>query len=255
MRRQIAAAVLAGAMLLAGGNALADGMERGSIKDVPVTPTWSGFYLGLGVGYGMVFGDNKYSDSTPVNQSWTNDGLAGGFGTVVLGFDRQFREHYVLGVFTEFDWASMEGHFRNDLPPATDDTFRLRDAYSIGGRAGFLLTPTSLLYATGGYTWAWIKNNGYFDIFDEDTNTLFPGRNPRVQGPFVGVGMETQLGRNWSLRGEARYTMFDDIVTNSGNTALGVSFVDRMEANMLTARLAVTYKWNRDEVREVAPIK
>jgi outer membrane immunogenic protein len=230
-------------------------MERGSIKDVPVTPTWSGFYLGLGVGYGMVFGDNKYSDSTPVNQSWTNDGLAGGFGTVVLGFDRQFREHYVLGVFTEFDWASMEGHFRNDLPPATDDTFRLRDAYSIGGRAGFLLTPTSLLYATGGYTWAWIKNNGYFDIFDEDTNTLFPGRNPRVQGPFVGVGMETQLGRNWSLRGEARYTMFDDIVTNSGNTALGVSFVDRMEANMLTARLAVTYKWNRDEVREVAPIK
>jgi hypothetical protein len=39
MRKQIAAAVLAGAMLLAGGNALADGMERGSIKDVPVTPT------------------------------------------------------------------------------------------------------------------------------------------------------------------------------------------------------------------------
>jgi outer membrane immunogenic protein len=255
MRKQIAAALLAGSMLLTGGNALADGMERGSLKDVPVVPTWSGFYLGVGVGYGMVHGDNKYSDNTPFNQSWTNDGLAGGFGTVVLGFDRQFREHYVLGVFTEFDWASMEGHFRNDLPPATDDTFRLRDAYSIGARAGFLLTPTSLLYATGGYTWAWIKNNGYFDIFDEDTNTLFPGRNPRVQGPFVGVGMETQLGRNWSLRGEARYTMFDDIVTNSGTTALGVSFVDRMEANMLTARLAVTYKWNRDEVREVAPIK
>ena len=53
MRKQIAAAMLAGLAMLAGGSALADGMARGSMKDVPVAvPTWSGFYLGAGVGYG-----------------------------------------------------------------------------------------------------------------------------------------------------------------------------------------------------------
>ena len=57
MRKQIAAAVLAGLTMLAGGSALADGMSRGSIKDAPVAmPSWSGFYLGGGIGYGHLIG-------------------------------------------------------------------------------------------------------------------------------------------------------------------------------------------------------
>jgi len=251
--------VLAGLTMLAGGSALADGMSRGSIKDAPVaTPSWSGFYLGAGVGYGHMLGDNKYSDDFGPGtfQSWTNDSAGGGFGTVVIGFDRLVRERYVVGLFADADWGSIEGHFRNSDPPATDDSFRIRNAYSVGARAGFLMTPTSLLFATAGYSWAKIKSNGYFDVVNSaDPDDIVLGkRSVSLQGPFVGIGMETQLGRNWSLRGEARYTMFNEVTTASGQFLDDTIFVDKLDANLLTARLAVIYKFNRDEA-PVAPIK
>ena len=70
--------------------------------------------------------------------------------------------------------------------------------------------------------------------------------------------MKTQLGRNLSLRGEVRYTMYDDKVINSfngtGRSASPLSFNDRFEANLLTGRIALTYKFNRDEPH-AGPIK
>jgi len=63
MRKQVAAAMLAGMTMLAGSSALADGMPRGSVKDVPVAvPTWSGFYLGAGLGYGHLIAKNRYNE-------------------------------------------------------------------------------------------------------------------------------------------------------------------------------------------------
>ena len=245
MRKQIAAAVLAGLTMLAGGSALADGMSRGSIKDAPVaTPSWSGFYLGGGVGYGHLIGKNRYDEPGTINDLISNnDSAAGGLGTVVIGFDRLVRDRYVLGVFAEYDWSNIE---LEDLDTGLTTHFRVRNAFSIGGRGGFLMTPQSLLFLTAGYTWANGKSDGYFDIGP------FAGvRSLDLNGPFVGLGMETQLGRNWSLRGEARYTMFNDVTTNSDS---GVPFTDRLEANLLTARLSVIYKFNRDEP-EVRPIK
>jgi len=239
--------VLAGLTMLAGGSALADGMSRGSIKDAPVaTPSWSGFYLGGGVGYGHLIGKNRYDETGTVNDLLSNnDSAAGGLGTVVIGFDRLVRERYVLGVFGEYDWSNIE---LEDLDTGVTTHFRVRNAFSIGGRGGFLMTPTSLLYMTAGYTWADGKSDGYFDI---DNGTLFPGkRSLDLNGPFVGLGMETLLGRNWSLRGEVRYTMFNDVTTNSSPGL----FTDKLEANLLTGRLAVVYKFNRDEP-EVRPIK
>ena len=259
MRKQIAAAMLAGLTMLAGGSALADGMPRGSVKDVPAAvPTWSGFYLGAGIGYGHLIAKNRYSevdDGTPFASSFDGEGARGGFGTVVLGFDRQIRDRYVVGLFTEFDWSSIEISFQDTNTP--EQTFRLDRTFSIGARGGFLLTPTSLLYLTGGYSWSHGKSNGYFDIEADEADFTFPGVTKlNLQGPFVGIGMETQLGRNLSLRGEVRYTMYDDKVINSFNGQFfgNLSFSDRFEANLLTGRIALTYKFNRDEPR-VEPIK
>jgi len=258
MRKQVAAAMLAGLTMLAGGNALADGMPRGSIKDVPVAvPTWSGFYLGAGVGYGHLIAKNRYNENDDGNlfaSSFDGEGASGGFGTVVLGFDRQIRDRYVVGLFTEFDWSSIEISYQDTETP--EQTFRLDRTFSIGARGGFLLTQTSLLYLTGGYSWSHGKNDGYFDI--DSPAGFFPGvRKLNMQGWFAGIGMETQLGRGLSLRGEVRYTMYDDKVINSFNGVIDetpLSFSDRFEANLLTGRIALTYKFNRDEPH-VAPIK
>jgi len=258
MRKQIAAAMLAGLAMLAGGSALADGMPRGSMKDVPVAvPTWSGFYLGAGVGYGHLVAKNRYyenDDDVEFSSSFKGEGAAGGFGTVVLGFDRQIRDRYVVGLFTEFDWSSIELSFQDTDTP--QQTFRLDRTFSLGGRAGFLMTQTSLLYLTGGYSWSHGKSNGYFDI-EADNGFIFPGaRKLNLNGAFVGIGMETQLGRNLSLRGEVRYTMYQDKTINSFNGQFfgDLAFSDRFEADLLTGRIALTYKFNRDEPH-VAPIK
>ena len=247
MRKQIAAAVLTGLIMLVGGGALADGMPRGSIKDAPVaTPSWSGFYLGGGIGYGHLIGKNKYFEDGDLISSNTNDSAAGGLGTVVIGFDRLVRERYVVGLFAEYDWSNIE------LTDVDEDTqavthFRVRNAFSIGGRAGFLMTPQSLLFLTAGYTWAQGKSDGYFDI-----PPVIGATSLDLNGPFVGIGMETQLGRNWSLRGEVRYTMFNEVTTAAGDA--GPEILDRLEGDLLTGRIAVVYKFNRDEPH-VAPIK
>jgi outer membrane immunogenic protein len=247
MRKQIAALALAGMAMLAGRAALADGMDRGSLKDAPIAPvaTWSGFYIGAGGGYGHFIGKNNYSENGVLVTSNNSDSMSGGFGTVVIGFDRQVRERYVVGLFAEYDWSSME---LTDVDGVDTTHFSIRDMFSVGGRAGFLMTPQSLLYLTAGYTWAKGKSDGYFNIPPLDGATSLD-----LNGPFVGLGMETKLNTHWSLRGEVRYTMFGEVTTNAGTIGPD-AILDRLEGNLLTGRLAVVYKFNREDAH-VAPIK
>jgi outer membrane immunogenic protein len=242
MLRQVAASVLFGLALTAGGTASADGMPS-SIKDAPIAaPTWSAFYIGAGVGYGLLAAENKYWEPNYAS-TWKGDGGQGGLGTAVIGFDRQNRERYVLGAFVEYDWSSLELTFEDTDTPK--QKFRMDGAFSVGGRAGFLLTPTSLLYVSGGYTWARGKSDQYFDIVNG--NRTFNGATSLdLNGPFVGIGMETLIAQRLSLRAEGRYTMFDEVTTNQFDTAPFV-FRDTMTADVLTARLVLTYRFSRDE--------
>jgi outer membrane immunogenic protein len=242
MLRQVAAGALFGLALAAGGTASADGM-RGSIKDVPVAaPIWSGVYIGAGVGYGMLAAENKYWEPTFAS-TWKGDGGQGGIGTAVIGFDRQIHDRYVLGAFVEYDWSSVELTYEDTRTP--QQKFRMRDAFSVGGRAGFLMTPTSLLYVTGGYTWARGKSDQYFDIVSGG-QTFYGVTSLDLNGPFIGIGIETQLAHRLALRAEGRYTMFDEVTTNHSTKPLYV-FTDSMTADVLTARLVLTYKFTRDE--------
>lgn len=239
MKRKIVTAMLSAVVALAAGRAVADGMPPVSLKDTPMAPIWSGIYVGAGIGYGHLVAENNYTDPT-ISSSWKGEGAAGGSASVILGFDRQMRDRYVLGLFGEFDWSSIEITYEDTVTP--EQKFRLRNAVSVGGRAGYLIAPSSLLYVLAGYTWAHGTSDGYFDI----TSGLvtYPGKTSvDLNGPFVGVGMETQLGGRLALRGEARYVMFQDEVTNNQPT---VPFTDRFHASLLTARLALIYKFQRE---------
>jgi outer membrane immunogenic protein len=239
MKRKIASAMLASLVALASGRAAADGMPSVSLKDSPRTPIWSGYYVGAGIGYGHLIAENNYSDPT-ISSSWKGEGAAGGLGTLILGFDRQLRDSYVLGLFGEYDWSSIEITYEDTVTP--EQKFRLRNAVSLGARAGYLITPNSLLFVTGGYTWANGKSDGYFDIASGIIN--YPGKSSvDFNGPFVGAGMETQLSERLALRGEARYVMFQDEITNSQPS---VPFTDRFHASLLTTRLALIYKFSRE---------
>ncbi len=242
MLRQVAASAVFGLAIVASGAASADGMPAGPVKDCCVAPVWSGVYVGAGVGYGLLASENKYWEPG-FSSTWKGEGGQGGLGTAVLGFDRQIRDRYVLGAFIEYDWSSLELTYEDTDTP--QQKFRMRDAFSVGGRAGFLLTPSSLLYISGGYTWARGKADEYFDIVS-GTRTFYGATSLDLDGPFVAVGLETHLGHRLTLRGEGRYTMFDEVTTNHYTIAPFI-FTDTMTADVLTARLVLTYRFTRDE--------
>ncbi len=236
MKCKVAAIVLAGSAMLAAGKATADGMPPASLKDTPQAPIWGGIYVGAGVGYGHLVAENNYWDPT-LSSSWKGEGAAGGLATIVLGFDRQLRDQYVAGLFAEYDWSSIEITYEDSVTP--EQKFRLRSAISVGGRVGYLLTPGTLLYVTAGYTWADGKSDRYFDITNGGLN--YPGKSSvDFNGPFVGAGMETQMGERLALRGEVRYLMLQDEITNYQPS---VPSTDRFHASLLTGRLVLAYKF------------
>jgi outer membrane immunogenic protein len=235
MKIRMTVLALAAVAMVGSERAAADGMPSVSLKDTPRTPIWSGFYAGAGIGYGHLVAQNNYWEPTFAS-SWKGEGAAGGLATVVLGFDRQLRERYVAGAFAEYDWSSIEITYADTVTP--QQKFRIRGALSLGARAGYLLTPATLLYVMGGYTWAEGKSDGYFDI--ASAGVTYPGASSvDLHGPFAGVGMETQLGERLALRGEVRYLTFRDEITNDQPA---VPFTDSFHANLLTGRLVLVYK-------------
>jgi opacity protein-like surface antigen len=86
---------------------------------------------------------------------------------------------------------------------------------SVIGRAGWLATPTTLLYGLGGWSYA------HFDVEDVPYDFgLGKLQDFHANGPTVGGGIEQKLSPKWSLRAEYRYTDFGkhSFSTNSRTT-------------------------------------
>ncbi len=85
-----------------------------------------------------------------------------------------------------------------------------RDLYA-GGRLGYVVGGSTLLYAKAGYTNARISSPG------------IGGENG--DGVRVGAGLEYKLSDNMFARGEYRYSNYEDGVSrNQGLVSLGVKF-------------------------------
>jgi outer membrane immunogenic protein len=113
-------------------------------------------------------------------------------------------------------------------------------SWSIGARAGFLSSPTTLWYGTVGYTEAKFSTS----------STVGSLALPDFQGWFIGAGVESMLGRGLSLKAEYRYTRFDE------ETILSAGPFDLdLDSTMHTVRFSLNYKFGRrDEVQHV-PLK
>lgn len=217
------------------GGAHANG--TGSIKDAPlIMPTgWSGFYFGAGVGYGDSVIDNHYTETTGAFESTEGEGLRGGLGTVILGFDRQVHERWVIGAFVDFDWTDIELTYNDNV--LGEQKLTLDWMWAVGGRAGYLFNSSTLIYFAGGFTQAHFDSDGYYDIVG------FPGKSSVTHdGFFVAFGLEAMLTSNLFLRGEMRYAEYDGEIINSGDLGGGDSFTDEAEPTVWTGRFTLTYK-------------
>ena len=104
---------------------------------VAVAPSWTGLYVGGGVGYGMYNADTIWFLPTgaPFQPLTQTQGGRGWLGTVNVGYDYQFNNNIVAGVLADYDLASIKGTIQ-DQGPFTVGTMTENSAWAIGARAG-----------------------------------------------------------------------------------------------------------------------
>lgn len=120
-----------------------------------------------------------------------------------IGYDVQMGGA-VIGAEAELTGSSVDTRADNLL--VAGDRFRVdmgRDIY-LGARAGVAITPTTLLYAKGGYTNARVETT--YETGNSKTEI-----HEDMEGFRVGAGAEFKLSNNMYVKGEYRYSNYGKI--------------------------------------------
>jgi outer membrane immunogenic protein len=245
---------------------------------------WSGCYLGLNAG--AMVGDDHYDQSMaggflippdifldPANNSQLNHSNrpnpASFTGGGQIGCNQQTGT-WVWGVEADIDGASRQSTTTNFGPAGpfagggallasshTEQVTRDADWYStFRARVGYTVTPTWLIYATGGLAVGEIKTSTNVQ-FGADQAFLssfgFTGSQTVTRtGWTVGAGTEWALGSNWSVKAEYLFLDFGSFTylsaCTSGAGCLGVvppyAWQTHVRAEESVFRLGVNYKFS-----------
>jgi outer membrane immunogenic protein len=222
----------------------------------PPAPLWTGFYAGLNIGGGWSANSVNPNQLTPYVSSANgalfllpgNGNGGGNAGGVVgggqIGYNYQFGSNIVVGVETDFQGTSMSsggnsnymlyqdpnfaGSYLYPLAPGGNAGLSLSWFGTVRGRAGFLITPTLLVYGTGGFAYGEVSGNG--------SNYS----NVRT-GWTAGGGVEWMFMPNWSAKAEYLYTDLN----SSGNTGpFGFQVGYHRHPQFNTVRAGVNYHFN-----------
>ena len=203
---RVGAFLFSGLILFATGSSFAAGLPEpdAPLPDPGYSRTsgygqgWSNFYMGAALGYG--FGNTAIiGDSGDVNVD-----TDGAYIGLYLGRDWQFN-NFVVGLEGEWGGGDMSGNASGGAMSYSAD---LNWMAAIRARAGVLLNPSLLIYATGGYAWA------DMDIRASGANSFNISDN--LSGYQVGGGAEFRFSPQWSLRFDYIYTDLEDVTISSG---------------------------------------
>lgn len=227
------------------GSAMAADMP---IRPPAVVESWTGFYVGVALG-------GRFSDSTWTTNC-LSAGAPGGVGcplnfvaqngsrfvtnnptgfssatfrpSVYLGYNWQVG-NWVLGAEADVAYGQGNNSVKGipgaeNLAAATaanpgSDTSTVKETWDAGvrGRAGFLITPTMLLYATAGASWIHMEASAFCGSaapIGWCQGPAGPGSNlgtvrtasTTKTGWTAGGGIEAMLWSNWLARIEYRYS-------------------------------------------------
>ena len=219
----------------------------------PVAPvaSWTGCYIGGGGGGAMTKNDhNDYltgvGTATGANLSTGADGW---FGTVQVGCDYQFN-NFVVGIFGDYDFMDVKGDISTGgfFAPAITGSQKMDQQWAVGGRVGYLITPSLLTYVSGGYTQAHWKSTTLSSFFVPGGVATLPGSTKG--GWFIGTGDEYALtgflpGLFWKT--EYRYSEFDrsnvDVTSIPGGFLTGTSETQKFKEHSVRSELVYRFNW------------
>lgn len=152
------------------------------------------------------------------------------FTTAEIGYDVQVGENYVFGAVAGIDSSGGSGSGSidalwgfegeggggdfNESEGAIVANLEISSVTHLGGRAGFLINPQTLIFGTASAMWgtAQMSFTGTLSDFFEDGSTLSVNRSNEsvsVTGISIGIGVERMLQNNWSIKAEVRRARYD----------------------------------------------
>lgn len=207
-------ALAAVALLALPAKAADKGGPKNVFADAPVAPakSWTGCYLKLFGGASAM--DTKAGLETAPPGSVTIvelDGISatGGIVGAGVGCDVQLaKSGFVIGAFADYaKHSGADWHLR--VLPATanvDFSTGLDNEVAFGVRAGFLVSPTTLVYILGAYSQLEMDSFG-----GSVGGTVIPGALSfsKFDGWQIGTGVEAMLAGGWALALEYRMGVYD----------------------------------------------
>ncbi len=160
---------------------------------------WNGIYGGLSLGYGLHDTNHRFGNMAPSGSSDPDGFLYGGFagygyqtGQTVIGVEVNIEGSTASGSYSNFSGISSRGRAELNMQGSIR---------GILGYAGNLGTRPALFYGAVG--WA----VGDFDFKGGPAGAPFgPGYSDTLNGLTLGLGINTRLGNNISIRTEYTYT-------------------------------------------------
>lgn len=197
-----------------------------------------GFYPNESTGTNLFFLPNN-------NQSGSNGGVIGG---LQIGYNFQFNPSIVVGVETDFQGSSLSGQGPSNyafypspfltpgslsansalIPVAAINGGNLALDYigTVRGRAGWLFTPTLLVYGTAGFAYGGVQAWNQTNI---------------RSGWTAGGGLEWMFAPNWSAKVEYLYA---DLQSGGITGTFGYNYGYHFHPEINIVRAGVNYHFN-----------
>jgi outer membrane immunogenic protein len=237
---------------------------------VAYAPSWTGFWISGGFGYGLMDIDHSVTGATapfPVFDFGHDIGGRGWLGKVGVGYDFQGWpwSNVVIGAFTDGQWSNIKGHGTFFCPGGCTGPFEFNGqfkndwSWAAGGRIGYVALPGLLAYFNGGWTEANFKQ---VNFLSSGSGTLPAGTaaglvlpSQRLNGYFLGGGTEYAI--NWIpglfWKSEYRFADYGNHTTAQvctvslagGCGAAGtIHSLDRSHPYVQTATTELVYRFN-----------
>ncbi len=237
------------------GSALAADLPARTYSKAPVyvepTPSWTGFYAFGGIG-GGVWDANSSSQNLGVtvtaNQRQGGDGW---FGTVGAGYDWQFNQSWVAGVFADGQFGSLKGSITGiSFGGPLTGSEKMRDSWAAGARLGYLVAPNVYSYVNAGFTESYWSSSQLSSVFGGSPFLSTPSFNRG--GWFVGGGVENNLNifgitaPGWFMKTEYRAAYYGTATLTESVIATGLPTTGTTTFQPLvqTVSTSLVYRFN-----------